>query len=517
LRYAIVFLGFLLQNLLQFVLQLILAWSYGTASAMDAYYAAMTLPVAISAMVAGAVQPLIVTALGQDRKSSEDTSAVPCLVWIPLVVCCLTAAVLTLISLPLMSWLHPGFTEQKSVETAQLFRILVWLVPCNAAIGLMQAVLNGFLRFGVPAAAGVLGPLLTVTLVPLLVPSLGIAAVAWATLAGAVLNVAIQTPLAQRLLRSQTGRGALQKVRQLLPLAVPIVLGMVLLKIDPLVDRYVSSFLDDGSISRFGYAFRVITIFVTLASGTLSTVAFPVIAQRASAGTDQIVHEVSRALRMLLTLVVPAVVVFLCFSGPLVRDLFERGAFTAADTVAVARLIRISALFLAGAALGELGAKVFFVLDDSRTPTLIGGCCLVLGMIAKLILVPTQGITALAWIAACVFAGAGIGTMTVLARRIGMQIFTGVLIQLVRCTAAAAVAAGIGFALLQTTIPFPAVVGLSLGAVGYFAAMAMLDAETGALVRTVLAGSTASGSTASGSTAAGSSQTGTDGDTTEAS
>jgi len=478
LNYAIVFIGSLGQILLQFAMQWILAERFGTAVEMDAYMAALTLPIAASALLAGGIGPLIVTATHRRPEEDQADSPIGLLIFGTIALAVAMATVCLMLSQQLMSRLHPGFDAAMTDRAAALFRILVWVIPANTAIGLFQAALNGRQQFAIPALAGVLGPMSTVVIILVAAPTLGIAAVAWGTLTGAILNVVVQGPSLRKHLPKAGLRAAARACRELVPLAIPIFLGMFLLKVDPLVDRYVSSYLDEGSISRYGYATRIVTIFIMLASGTLSTVSFPRIAGQAAQGKDALVAAISQAFRMLLTLTLPAVVVLLCFSEPLVRDLFERGAFTPADTAAVAALMRISTLLLIGAACGELITKTFYVLKDSRTPTVLGAILLIGGAILKFSLVRSAGINALAAISSGTTLTGGVLLTALLVRRLGQGIFDGMPVHLAKCLAATAAAAGIGMGAMSTKLPFAAVLGLGLGGAVYFVILGAVDRRT---------------------------------------
>lgn len=476
--YVVVFLGFLTQILLQFGLQLLLARLFGASREMDAYGAAMTLPVSLSAIVVGTLGAVLITSLGSGQDRSANAAFAGTLVlgvsFGSIAVSALGAA----FSSQIMFALHPHFDHQKIESASGLFRILIWLFPANTLIGLLQCVLNARLRFAVPAAAGAIGPLFTVWFVWQFGDTTGIAVVAWGTLGGAVANLLVQFPSATADLSLSSLRASLVRMKSLVHLALPIFIGTLVLRIDPLVDRYVSSGLDDGSIARLGYAQRVLTIFIMLASGILSTVSFPRLANRAAEGAGPLAVEFAAALRVLVTLVLPAVVVLVAFSESLIHDLFERGEFTAADTQSVATLLQIYAIVLAGASLGEISAKSMYVLRDSVTPLLIGSLALVAGFLFKLWLVPQQGILLLAAITAGVYFISGCAQLLVLLRRLGMGEGRELMLHALRCGLASTVAAGIGFVTLQTGISYASAVGLTLGASGYFTVLAALDGET---------------------------------------
>ena len=87
---------------------------------------------------------------------------------------------------------------------------------------------------------------------------------------------------------------------------------------------------------------------------------------------ENLAAEVSHALRSLCLIVTPLVVGLACYGQPVVRDLFQRGRFTAGDTQAVALLLALYLVMVAAAAFSEVAAKVLYAMSDTTTPTLIG-------------------------------------------------------------------------------------------------------------------------------------------------
>lgn len=479
--YTVVFVGFAAQMLLQFALSVVLARIFGASLQMDAYRAALTLPIGLSAALAGSFGPVLIAMLSRQEPEFDRKAFAGTILAAMLTISILLAVIGSLTSESLMSALLPNYGPAEIAITARLFRVLVWLIPANTLIGLFQSLLNASLVFSVPAFAGIVGPLLTVGIVVKFGPSHGVYVVAVATCAGAVLNLLVQVPSV--LLRMSFPRGLIAKeqMQRAIWIAGPVLCGMLVLKVDPLVDRHVSSYLPTGRIAQLDWSYQVVTIFVMLASGTLSTVAFPRIATHATLGSESLADEIGRSLRALATLSMPAFAALIVFAEPLVRDIFERGEFTAADTAIVSSLVRIYAFFLIGAALGELCSKTMYAMHDSVTPTVIGTIGLTCGFILKLALVPTRGITTLVIISSAVYLVGGACQLAMLRSRTSSRIFRGLVVHVLKCLVATAAATLTGGAVLISGISFAGIAGLLAGAVVYFGTIILLDTETRSL------------------------------------
>jgi putative peptidoglycan lipid II flippase len=77
-------------------------------------------------------------------------------------------------------------------------------------------------------------------------------------------------------------------------------------------------------------------------------------------------------MRAVLFLALPATAAMIVLGEPIIRALFERGAWTRVDSAATAWALAFLAIGVAGHALLELLARAFYALADTRTPVIVG-------------------------------------------------------------------------------------------------------------------------------------------------
>ncbi|QYO63572.1 murein biosynthesis integral membrane protein MurJ [Leptolyngbya sp. 7M] len=108
----------------------------------------------------------------------------------------------------------------------------------------------------------------------------------------------------------------------------------------PMVDQLYAAQLAPGSLATFNYAFRIFAMFLTLAALALPRVLLPALATIAHdrEATRRFMFRWGLLLGMAGVLVA---VVTSTFSTTIVGSLFQRGAFTATDTIAVAQVLTI--------------------------------------------------------------------------------------------------------------------------------------------------------------------------------
>lgn len=462
--------GSLGQIAVQFALQVVLARTFGVGFELDAYQAAFTLPMALVAIVAG---PLGIAYVPTMQKLAADddprTAALLGTITATILLCGTLGAVCgVLYAEELLTLQFPGFTNEQIIAAAVLFRLLIWSVPVNILVGLFQTALNTRLNFVVPAVASILGPAVTVVMTWSLAPTWGIAALAWGVLAGSMFSVVLQGAFLVSGQRWPRWTHYKSLVRQVAVVAAPAALSMMILRVDPLVDGYVLAAPEEGSLSQWGYALRIVNMFLLVSSGVISTVAFPRLARSAMKSTEALIVEVRNALRLLIWVSLPVLAVMMLFSTALVHDLLQRGKFVASNTAAVANLLAILSGMVLGAGLGELSGKTFYARLDTRTPFLMTVLAISGMAIAKLLLVAPGDTETLARINCVGYLASAAVQIVLLGQLLSREIFRGLGGPLLRCGVATVATALWGSVIVQLAFPFAGLTALLTGTLVYF-------------------------------------------------
>jgi putative peptidoglycan lipid II flippase len=124
-------------------------------------------------------------------------------------------------------------------------------------------------------------------------------------------------------------------------------------------------------VSWLYFANRLIELPLGIVGVAMGTVLVPELT-RALRGDDRIAvaHAQSRGLELAAGLALPATLGLIVLRGPIVRMLFEHGAFTAADTAATAQALMLLALGLPAHVLVKAMSPAFFARHDTLTPLL---------------------------------------------------------------------------------------------------------------------------------------------------
>jgi Uncharacterized membrane protein, putative virulence factor len=180
---AVTFVG----RLFGFLRNVYLAKVFGTGSAADAYFVALTLPLTLSLVVPGMLNALWVpTAKGLMERGATDR-----LHRVAAQSCGVVAVAFGVLSLAVwvgaevyVALVAPGFTGETRELTVSLVR---WMAPSLLLIGLSawySSLLNSHNRFFLPALGGVVNSLMVLLALWIWAPRYGIVGVTWGTLLG---------------------------------------------------------------------------------------------------------------------------------------------------------------------------------------------------------------------------------------------------------------------------------------------------------------------------------------------
>lgn len=168
---------------------------------------------------------------------------------------------------------------------------------------------------------------------------------------------------------------------------VPGVIGAGVMQINLWVDIIIATFLP-GAIAYLYYADRVNQLPLSIIGIALGTAMLPMLSKYFRKGeVEEAIHCQNRALEMALFLTIPAMVAFLVIAEPVVQVLFERGEFTAQNTLATSYALMAYALGLPAFVMVKIFTPAFFAQGDTKTPVRIAIYALILNVILNVFFV----------------------------------------------------------------------------------------------------------------------------------
>ncbi len=157
--------------------------------------------------------------------------------------------------------------------------------------------------------------------------------------------------------------------RRVMALFVPVAIGLAGTRINVLVNTILVTPLAQGSVSWLNFAFRIMHLPLGLFGIAVGTVALPSLSKMVLDNDVEAVRStLSDSLKMVLFLTVPTSALICGLAIPLTRAIYERGRFTAADTLATAAALVLYTVGIPFASALRNVAAVFYAYKDAKTP-----------------------------------------------------------------------------------------------------------------------------------------------------
>ncbi|MFG2877606.1 murein biosynthesis integral membrane protein MurJ [Streptomyces sp. NPDC048337] len=180
-------------------------------------------------------------------------------------------------------------------------------------------------------------------------------------------------------------------------LIAPVILFAVFRQSQVLVERFLAASLSPGAISHLNYAQKVAQMPMVL-SLMICTVTFPVVAQAMAGGElEKARRRVEQDLALASLAVLMGSALVIGYAPQIIQVLFERGAFTHADTLATASVMRVYGIGLLGHCLvGALSRPFFSTARPTWFPAFAMGAGLLVNIVAGALAVRWWGIYGIA-------------------------------------------------------------------------------------------------------------------------
>ncbi|MDE0994901.1 MAG: murein biosynthesis integral membrane protein MurJ, partial [Rhodospirillales bacterium] len=303
-----------------------------------------------------------------------------------------------------MIFLAPGFEgvegkmEMATVYSRIAFPYLVFI----SLVSLQSGVLNSVHRFAAAAAAPVL---LNLTFISAMLVFPGDSAhtglvLSWAvSVAGVVQFIWLAYHCRREGYPVCFARPRLSpKVRILGQRILPVVFGTSLYQINLLIGTILASLVADGAVSYLYYADRVTQLPLGVVGVAVGTALLPTLSrQLAAQQNDAAMSSQNRGLEFALLISLPAMAALIVMPEPIIRVLFERGAFGVQAVSATSQALVAYSVGLPAYVLIKVLTPGFFAREDTKTPVRIAIFAMLANIIMNLIFMRYWGHVGIAY------------------------------------------------------------------------------------------------------------------------
>ncbi len=390
----------LLSRVFGFVRDILIAASLGTGWVADAFVVAFRFPNLFRRLFGegafnSAFVPIFAKKFEGEGQEAARTFAEEAMAGLLFILLILT--IVAELAMPVLMYaLAPGFdVEPEKFDLAVLLtRITMPYLLCMSLVALMSGALNSVGRFAESSSVSIVLNIVmtTATLIALWLgykagPEAGVIQ-ALGVFAAGVLQLALlmwgmkRAGLSLRLRRPKWT----DDLRRLWKLGIPGIVSGGVTQLNIAIGTMIAT-MQPGAVSQLYYADRLYELPLAIVGIAVGVVLLPDVARQLRAGNvDGVMDSQNRSLEFAMLLTIPAALALAIIPNEIVRVLFERGAFMAADTLATASVLSVFAVGLPAFVLIKVFSPAYFAREDTKTPMRYAAISLTANTIGSIVL-----------------------------------------------------------------------------------------------------------------------------------
>ena len=376
---------------LGYVREAVQAYLFGATLLVDAFVVAFNFPELIQTLFfSGATSAFLVPVCTKYMKDDREYADIySTFINLSILITFFLSIFFFLFSGAIVKLIAPGFNPETKRITEVLFLIMVPVIALHTILSVMKAFLNAKEHFAAPELSGIIWNLVFILAAVFLSKRFGIYSLAIGVTLGSTLQLAIQYPYLKKfnIRYRATLRMSHPSILEAKRLFTGALIATSIVPINSFVGRIIASYLPHGEVASLAYAFRIFILPFSLFAVPVYTVMFTKISTLFHEKDLQKIHaHIDGSIILLCITLIPSTVLLCAAGEPIVRLLYERGAFTAKETALTSRALfgyGIGVLFYA---LSLSLVRVFNALHDTKTPALVGISSIVINAVLALLL-----------------------------------------------------------------------------------------------------------------------------------
>ena len=186
-------------------------------------------------------------------------------------------------------------------------------------------------------------------------------------------------------------------VKEALILAMPVLISASVNDINVIVNRNIASGLSDQAAAILNVANKMNLLILGIFITAITAIIFPMMTKAFSKGdTLQGKRVMSTSIKSVLYLTVPASIGLLILARPLIEIAFVHGKFTYENGLEATSTLRCYTLSLISMSLSNVLNRVFYSLEDTKTPFIIGAINVAINVTLNILVAHKFGVQGLA-------------------------------------------------------------------------------------------------------------------------
>ncbi|WP_042271305.1 murein biosynthesis integral membrane protein MurJ [[Clostridium] dakarense] len=391
----------MLSKVLGFFREVVLASFYGTGQYSDVFLLTLNIPGLIIAVVGSAIATIYVPIYFDTKEKHGEEGALKFtnnMINITAVLSIVIAILGLLFTEEFIKVLAGGFEGEKFILAVKFTKIMIIGVIFLSISKILSSYLQVNESFTIPGLIGIPYNIFIIAAIAISTKTSPIV-MAIGALLGMASQMLFQLPFAIK--KGYRYKSYLnikdENIKSMIVLMLPILIGVAIGQLNTTVDRALATTLGNGPLSALNYANKLNEFVMALFVTSIVTVIYPKLAQMTSSDNkDDFISTIVRSSNCIVLLVLPITVGAIVLAEPIVRILFQRGAFDADSTQMTYTALRLYSLGLVAMGVRDILTRVFYSLSDTKTPMINGSLALIINIILNLALIKPLGYRGLA-------------------------------------------------------------------------------------------------------------------------
>lgn len=390
-------------KVLGFMREALIASNYGSGSGTDTFFIALSAISIFSALLTQTVNTTMIPVLsdvevheGKKGKLNHLNNFLNIITIVAFFIVVLGYFLTPL----LMSVLGQGFVGDQFDYAILLTRIGLPMLVASAIVGVFRGYLQSEERFNESAAAAFPKNIVYILFLFFLSQYFSITALMVIAVIAEASQLLIQIPSLRNIgyrynMIIDVQDEYMKKIASLIP---PVLLSVGISDLNNLIDKSMASSLVSGSISALNYGSVLNGVVQSVFVTAIITVVFPIFSKEANARNyPELKKVLHTSLNIILLITIPATIGIIILSDPIVMFAYQRGEFGDTAAIMTAGALVFYSIGLVGTAVKSMLTRVFYALQDTKTPMKNSFYALVINFLFNLILIQFMGHLGLAF------------------------------------------------------------------------------------------------------------------------
>lgn len=343
-----VFLINIASKILGLLKESIIAYKFGTSYIVDAYTIAITFPSIIFAIFAGGLMESFVPVITRIDGNVNKNKFVNNVLLIMAIMSIIMSLVCVICSDQIVDILAPGFNGESKKLTETFVSIISLLLVPMVLFNIIVGYLNSEERFVIVNVCNFIVTNMVIILTILIATESQPEMLVIGYIFSYIVPLIIVWIYAERrtFFRFKFYIDIKSRyTKELLQLAIPIGLSLIVNQVNAMVSRAIASTLGTGIVSALNYADKVQLMFYSLVASVMISVCFPRI-NKCFAKNDYStgMQYIAKGFMVATLIGIPTAVVLFTFAEPVTNLIFERGSFDSGSTYITAGCLAFYAI-----------------------------------------------------------------------------------------------------------------------------------------------------------------------------